>query len=43
MPFKMTTMIDRELAAGSNLSPDAAVDRLTSLYETATQSLKQAL
>jgi AMP nucleosidase len=43
MVLKMTTLKDRELAAGSNLSPEAAVDRLTSLYDIAIRSLRQAL
>src|SRR5918999_607468 len=40
---RMTVMKDRELMAGSGLSPRAAVDRLTSLYDSATSSLRLAI
>src|SRR6185503_20564647 len=39
----MRTVRDRELAVDSGLTPEAAIVRLTTLYENATDSLKQAL
>jgi AMP nucleosidase len=39
----MRTLRDRELAVDSGLTPEAAIVRLTSHYESATDSLKQAL
>jgi AMP nucleosidase len=39
----MTAMKDRELTAGSGLTPKAAVERLIGLYDAATQSLREAL
>jgi AMP nucleosidase len=38
-----TTLKDREIGLGTRLSPEAAVDRLTALYDSATHSLRQAL